>query len=743
MSAISVFNLLREHPAGSFSDLWYRIGPMRLRLSVHARIVRQRTGRREGWVIENPATGQYYRLSEPAWLFAGLLDGKRTVDDAWQAACAQRGDDAPTQRECVDLISRLQLFGLLDGEAPFAADMIEERRRNARDRKVRQRTGLGFSVSLPLLNPERVLESLAWIIRPVFSPIGAALWCVVVLAGLYSLLGRGKELTGDLNSLIAPGNLWAIALAFTILRAWHELGHACAVKAFGGRCTEIGLMLVALVLPFPYCDTSSSWKFPLARHRVIVGAAGMIFETFLAAIAAILWANSEPGTFKSVMHTVMFVSGITTLVFNLNPLLRYDGYYILSDLAGVPNLAQRAIELWKFLVQKVAFGVKGQKPPSVSGPGEFWLLFFFGLLSYPYRLTVTFAIVLLLWTNNAYLGLGVLIAAGGLLLWFVWPLCRGIWHLVSSSQLVGKRARAIGVSLAAVLFIGAALGIVPAPARSKAWGIVMPRDFELLRAGESGFIDSYLVPPGGKVEAGDPVVVLSNPELESALRKAEAALARAGADLDASEQRPVVERQIAAISLREAESDIEELRARAALLTARAGFPGVVTTIPGAGSSHSPLLGRFVQRGEPLARVVGETAPRVRVLISDKEHAYIFRNRGLEGTEFPDVGASVRMRGNAGLELPGRITRVLPAGSRSVDLAALTSLAGGDILIDPSDPQGKTAMQAQFLVEIELPEEAPMLVGQRARVRFEMPSEPLFSQWWRRLRQRLEERGGA
>src|ERR1051325_3078025 len=329
-----MLKLLREDVSSSFSDLWYRLGPTRPRLSPHATVVRQKFGGETAYVVEDPASGNYYRLSESAYFFIGLLDGRRTVDHAWEACNTQLGDDAPTQRECVELLSRLQLYGCLSGDLPLSPDMVELRRKEAESRRVQRRTGRGVSMTIPLVNPEPWLERSRHLLRGIFSVGGGAACLLVVGFALYRVLTRRDVLADGLNGMLDPSNLVWVGIVFVLLRAWHELGHACACKAMGARCTEIGLMLIALVLPFPYCDTSAAWRLPEVWKRVIVSAGGMIFETFVAALAAIAWSymgKDDSGLVRSILYNTMLVSGVTTLVFNLNPLLRYDGYYMLAN----------------------------------------------------------------------------------------------------------------------------------------------------------------------------------------------------------------------------------------------------------------------------------------------------------------------------------------------------------------------------------------------------------------------------
>lgn len=729
--------MFKGDPGSTFSDNWYRVGPLRPRLNPHAQIIRQDQGGRAVYIVEDPAGGQFYRLSPPAYFFLGLLDGRRTVNEAWDACNAQLGDDAPTQRECTDLLGKLQLYGLLDGGLPLAADMVLERKRQVRAKRLLKRTGRWMVFTLPLLNPEPWLQRFEHLIRPFYSRWGFAVWCVVVAAGLWGLISRWSELGNELNfaELLDPANLVWLSLLFVALRAAHELGHATACKAMGGRSTEIGLMLIAGVIPLPYCDATSAWRFPEVWRRVVVSAAGMYVEVFLAAVAAIIWATTDPGRVHALAYNMMLVAGFTTIVFNANPLLRYDGYYILSDVAGAPNLAQRSREFWTFVIERGAFGVRGTRPPAVRGRGEAWLLGVYGLLSQPYRIFITCSILLLI--SSMYLTVGLLLAVVLAAAWLVWPMLKGLAYLAASPRLVGRRGRAIGLTASIALVLVVGLGVVPAPAAGYASAVLGPSAEAGLRATEDGFVRRVLVRIGDHVEAGQPVVELENPELERDLAIAEAQLERARAERDAAMLREPGERRVADARVESAEAMVARARARVEALMVRAPISGRLAASGGSGRQFEQCEGMFAQRGGLLAMIVAAEPPVVRAVVSDRERAYIFRD-GDADPDGPWPRPTVRVRGDAGRELPASIVRVVPAGSRDVPDRSLLTLAGGDVLPDPEDPDQRRTLVPHFIVELTADglAERPTL-GRRAMVRFGVEPEPLASQWWRRARQFL------
>src|SRR5258706_426570 len=160
------------------------------------------------------------------------------------------------------------------------------------------------------------------------------------------------------QNAIEPGNwplLWA---TFVLIKLIHELGHAFSCRRFGGEVHELGIMFLVFV-PAPYVDASSAWSLPSKWQRVFVGAGGMIFELFVAAICAFIWKYTDPTTLVSKLaYNAMFIATVTTILFNANPLLRYDGYYILSDLLEIPNLRQQSMENSMSLIKRHVFRVK-------------------------------------------------------------------------------------------------------------------------------------------------------------------------------------------------------------------------------------------------------------------------------------------------------------------------------------------------------------------------------------------------
>lgn len=738
--------LLRQDDSGGDSDLWYRVAQTRPRVAPHTPITRQRAGRSTWYIVEDPVAGEFYRITEAAYLFLGLLDGRRTVQQAFDACAAQLADESPTQRECIEVLSRMQYHGVLSEDLPLGAAQVSKRRRDAASKRIKQKLGYGLSINIPLLNPEPLLERLAPAIRVVFSRWGLAIWLVTIAIGLYAALSNIDQFASQFNSVLAPSNLIWLAVAFIILRAWHEFGHACAVKAFGGRCTEVGLILMALVIPFPYCDASASYRFPSPIHRALVGAGGMVFETFLAAIAAVIWTVTEPGPVHTLAYNAMIISGITTLAFNANPLLRYDGYYILTDLTATPNLWTRSRELLKYLMERIAFGMRSARPPILRDRADFWLLFVYACLSYPYRFIVLGTIIWVLWTQPAYFGLGVLLAIFAACLWVIWPALKSLSYLLWSSRLMGRRTRALGIVGLTLASIAVLIGLIPFPAPAYATAVVYPRAYQTVRPNEDGFVDQVLVRVGDRVEIGQPLLIMRSPDLEADLSRAKAGLDRAIATADSAPSGPSGDLYIADLIVAQARRDVDRAQARVDSLTVRAAVAGKVAALPGNTATLDALVGRFVSKGAAAFAIADTDAPRFRALVIDREFGRAFAGgASTDETPLDSPTIRVRVRGDASREIPATIERIEPVASTQIYEAALTAPAGGEILMDPEDQSGSRALRPHFLIDLapQLDPDAPVpLPGQRARVRFDGAMEPLLQQWIRKIRQSLSDRAG-
>jgi putative peptide zinc metalloprotease protein len=551
--------------------------------------------------------------------------------------------------------------------------------------------------------------------RLLWSRWGALLWLAVVLPVLLLIPSRWAELTNNLSDrVLEVDNLLLLGVVFAVIKALHELGHATAVKAGGGEVHDMGIMLLVL-MPVPYVEASASSVFRSKYRRALVGAAGMLVELFVAAIAFYLWLLLAPGLARAIMFNVMAVAGISTLIFNGNPLLRYDAYYILADLIEIPNLAKRSLAYWAYLLERYLLGSQDAEAPQASRAEKAWLGFY-GIASAIYRVLVTVTIALLI--SGQFFFIGVLLAAWALVAMAGVPLYKGIRHLAASPRLHKNRRHALTVAAslcgALVLFIT----LVPVPFRSQAEGTIWLPEQAVVRAGTNGFLRRYVVPSGTRVAKGDALAESEDPALAAQIRLSQARVAEleagyAAAFVDDRARLGIVREQLAS-----ARSQLARSRERVDDLVARAGADGIFIA-----PQEADMPGRYVRQGGLLGYVTGKTRPLARIVVPQSEVDMVRRAMAAGR-----IG--VRLSQRPGLTFAGRIVREVPAGVEQLPSRALAVEGGGRISVDPRDGKGTRAMARMFQFDIELPEEVDVaLYGERVHVRFDHRMEPLATQW--------------
>ena len=701
------------------SPSWYRVKGLVPRLRPHARVYRHRYRGETWYVLHDPASERFLRFTPAAHQLMGLMDGRRRLDEIWRLAAEALGDEAPTQDETIRLLGQLHASDVLQCDvSPDAAELFE--RWQTRERQRWQGRLLSpLSIRVHLFDPERFLtRTLPWL-RPLLGTAGALLWLAVVGSAAVGAAAHWSELTENaLDRLFAPVNLLALWLLFPVLKAFHELGHGYAAKAFGGEVHDMGVMFLVFA-PVPYVDASSSWALPSKYRRAAVAAAGMLVELFLASLAFFVWLAAEPGALRSIAYNAVLIGGATTLLFNANPLLRFDGYFIFSDLLEIPNLASRASRFVGEWFQRLAFGLCDAEPMPTA-PGEPAWLVAYAVGSFVYRALVLAAIVL--WIMDQHFLAGALLGGFAAVGWFGIPLVRAARHLLASPRLRGVRPRALGVVGGGVALAAGLLALVPVPLRTRAEGVVWLPEEAHVRAGTEGFVERLLATPGAWIRPGDLLIELRDPVLDAEARTLEARVRELEAQHDAERTRSRVGEQLTLEELRYARSHLARARQRQGELAIRSHTTGRLV-IPKA----EDLPGRFVAQGELLAWIVDTASVRVRAVVPQGD-VDLVRERTRE--------AHVRLAQRLGEPLPSKVLRVVPAASERLPSVALGVGGGGEVPVDPSDPRGDRAVESLFEVELALsPEAAVRHCGGRVYVRFDHGSEPLAVQWGRRLRQ--------
>ncbi|MGH8706601.1 MAG: PqqD family peptide modification chaperone [Burkholderiales bacterium] len=706
-----------------YSPSWYRVAELRPRLRSHVRIHRHHYRGELWYVLEDRVSRRMHRFNPTAYYLIGLMDGYRTVQEIWDSAAAKFGDDAPTQDEAIRLLGQLHAAEVLQSEVtPDVAELLR-RARKGKPRLWLQNLKSPLAMRFPLIDPDRFLERwLPWF-RPLFGWGGAALWLVVVGMAAFAAASHWDELTQDFSDrVLAPQNLVLMWLTFPLVKLLHEFGHACATKAWGGEVHEMGIMFLVL-MPIPYMDASAATAFRKTRRRVVVGAAGMIVEVFVASLALFLWLEVELGLFRAVLYNVMLIAGISTVLFNANPLLRFDGYYILGDLIQIQNLRQRGQQYLANLVERRVFGVK--LPEVEASPGEKRWFVLYTITSFCYRIFIMLAIALFIATE--YMIVGVLLALWALAVTIVVPVVRGIGYLAFHARLRRRRPRALASTAAVLGIAGLLLFAVPAPHWTRADGVIwVPADAHV-RTGADGFVRTVVAEPGSIVRQGSPLLVAENPELEPRIRILEAQVrlleTRAQAELQADRVRWEMTRD----ALQAAREELEHYRTLHRELTVLSPTSGTFVLALAA----VDLPGRFLRKGQEIGYVVPAATATARVLVS-QDDIDLVRTR----TEQVRVKLAGRMYDT----FAARIRREIPGATDKVTNLAMSSFGGGRAPLDPTNAEKAKTLDTWFEYELELPAAQAFVLGAHVYARFEHDPEPVAWRIYRSVRQLFLER---
>lgn len=712
----------------TFSDAWHRVAGLRAVLRPDVRARRQSAHGRRWYVLSTPLSNEFFRVSEDAYAFVSRLSADRTVDEVWRDTLAHDPEVSLGQQEVVQLLGQLNLSNLLQAgsaDANASASLFERyRQRRARERRSRLMSVL--SIRIPLVDPDRMLNRAQPLIRALFSPVGLVAYLVLLGLGGKALMDRGDELFHPAAGLLAPDNLMLLYLGFAIAKVVHELGHAAVCKRFGGEVHTIGVMLL-LFAPLPYVDASASWGFRRSMPRLLVGAAGVLAELAVAAVAAMVWAYSAPGVSGALAYNVMFAASVSTLVFNLNPLLRFDGYHMLVDLINMPNLFQRSRDQLRYLGQRYLLGIKLLTPVARSRT-ESWLLPLYGAASALYSIVLMGTIAFFI--AEQYLDLGLLLAVLLVMSVTVVPLIKLLHHLVLSPQLARQRSRAIVSAMVLVLAGFGVLTWLPLPDRIRAAGVVESSVFRQLSSDSAGFLAELLVKPGSRVSAGQALVRLENPDLLLEIRASRMQLQQIQAQelraqaLLLADLAPLRQQRLAA------QAALADLERQRDALTVIAPVDGIWSA-----GDVAQGLGRWFARGAAMGVIVDESRHRF-VAILPQVATHVFKGE-IELAE-------VRLGGEDGNNLMLRDVSVMPFEQGVLPSRALGFAGGGDIAVQPGDPSGLMAAEPFFRIHASFDaaqaEEVTLAHGRLGVMRLTLTPKPLLEQWERSLRQLLQRR---
>jgi len=703
-----------------FSQSWYRVAPLKPRLRSHVQIYRHQYRGEDWYVIQDQFTGRHHRFSPEAYQLIGLMDGRRTLGAIWTTACGRLGDHMPTQDEVIGLVSQLHRSDLLQTCA--LPDFADLKQRLLQGRRNRWLTPLlsPMAVRFPLLDPDRFLNRTLPVVKPLLSWPALLVWLLVVVFAVVMMVSHWTDLTNNLtDKLFGLENLFLISLIYPLLKIIHEFGHAYMVKKWGGEVHEMGIMLLVF-MPIPYVEASASLAFRDKKKRMLVGAAGILIELFIAAVALLLWLEMEPGAARAAAFNVMLIAGVSTVLFNGNPLLRFDAYYVLVDALEIPNLGQRSTAYLAYLAKRHVLGVRGLTSPATTSGEAGWLAGY-ALASFVYRLFISMRIIL--FVAGKFFMFGVVLALWAAIGLVVLPTVKVLRYLIKDGEMRRKRMRIFGAVVVPVVAIVAFISLVPVPFSTLCQGVTWAPDEARVHAEVDGFVTKLLTDSGEQVTAGTPLLRCEDPQLDAHVRLLEARQKEYQARYNVS----LISDRTEAILLKEAmaqvTAELQRAQERRQALTIYSRKDGVFI-VP----QPEDMIGHFARRGTALGYVLDDQQMQVRVLVGQSD---------IDRVRADTTRVECRLAQNIDDVVEAQVLREVPAASHELPSLALSLEGGGLFALDPREKDRAMAVERLFQFDLALPEGMTRNVDERVFVRFVHQPEPLIRRAYRAVRRVL------
>lgn len=711
-----------------YSDAWYKIADAHVGLLPGVKATPQ-SYRGQAWVVlEDAYAHRFFRITPDAHDFLKTLHPGISVDEAWQRYLRAFPERAPGQEEVVQLLSQLHLSNLLHFQDGADSRQIDRRAYETQQKEFKSKALSFLYFRVPLWDPDDFLTAADRWLRHLPAWLVWTLWLGVLAAGAAAVATDWQRVASSSQGAFALANLPWLYVCLALMKVVHELCHALVCKRHGGSVHTVGLMFL-VTTPLPYVDTTASWTFPNKWDRMLVSSAGMMADLFMAAAAAFVWASTGPGLVNSLAFNVMLIGSVSSLLFNGNPLLRFDAYYVLADFLDIPNFYQKAQSYWFYLGDRYLLGSHAARTP-VDVPSERKWLLMYAPVSLVYRLTVSYAIVL--FVMDLWLGLGLVVFCITFYMLLVAPAWKAVKHLTGPRTQAHRWRASLGVG--GVLLLAGLLLAWPLPYAISSPGVVHFIRASVLKAP----MDARLVqaqPGNGQwVDAGQELMRFDADPLRLDMLQLErerdelqvlqrAALAQRAADVEPLQEQLETKNQ-----------RLLELQRRLDALTVRAPHGGRYVTLEG-----RERQGSWINQGAELGHVLDGEGGYQFVAVIPQEQA-----RELFGVSLGE--RQVRVRGQAHVALDVDDLVILPYDRARLPSAALGWLGGGDVPVANDDQQGEKAVEGFYEVRAVLRPPAQgaanlrLMHGLKGVLRIELPRRSLFQRASDALRQLLQKR---
>lgn len=702
------------------------------------------------WTVKDPLSNRYFQLRAADYFVFCQLDGAATIEQIQQRFYASHAPRMLSEEQILSFVQRLWSQGLITAERFGMSEAISQRATRMRSAERKQKMMSWLAIRFRGIDPDRFLTACLPAVNWLFSPVAVMLSVLLMLIAAVIVGSEWETLRRELptfQAFLTSGHLIWFLLTLAAVKVFHELAHAFACKRFGGECHELGVMLLALT-PCLYCNVSDAWLLPRRWHRIAISGAGIYAEVVIASLCTLLWSVTVPGVVHTTCLYMMVISSVNTLLLNGNPLLRYDGYYILADAIGVPNLRSRSQALVQSWLTRRYFGI--QSPDALrEQPVSRRLVGIYGLLSSVYMWFVLLAILWMLYQFAKPYGLQQLVVAFGIVtvgmraFAAIRKFVRFCRHLFENGLLqVTRLTLSVAVSVIGLV----ALLQLPIPRRASAPLTIESDRSSGVFVSSPGQLERVELDVGTHVAEQTVLARLKNRDLEKDVLKLagqvaqqektiELLLARQARDPEASSQLPT-----AMSTLEDSRRQLQRKQDDLSRLILRAPHAGRILPPQSQPQSHStdPALTMHGHPAEPMNSGAWlEAGTEVcRIVETERYEARLFCEQADVAVIAPGHTARIVTGQTPHSCLRGTVTAVssepmtqVPPNVASLQLIPVQAGENGQLL--PARPMH------EIRVAIDNVEHVDLAFGQTGQAVIELEREPIYAWILRSVRQTL------
>jgi putative peptide zinc metalloprotease protein len=725
---------------GEVSDLERR-KKVRVRLRPDLEIAPHKYEGRTFYVVKDPVALRYYRFKEHERYLLGFMDGSHTLDDAQKAFEQRFRPERLTLEDLEAFTSQLLQAGLAQNETAGAGKQLFTRYKKRRNKKLMQSFMNVMYIKIPVFDPDKLLEKMVPWFGFIFTKfflllsIGLMIGAVMLVTTHWNTFVSKLPAYHEFFTFKTVAYLWVALGAVKII---HEFGHGLSCKTFGGEVHEMGLLFLVFS-PCLYCNVSDAWTLPNKWHRIIISAAGIYVELLIAAVATFIWWGTDNGTFaNNLCMSLMVVCSISTFVFNANPLMRFDGYYVLADWLEIPNLREKSNKFLGEVVQEHCLGIEIPPQPYMTR-GRQVLFITYAIVSWIYRWIITFSILVFMYTFLEPYKLGAisfLLGTVSVVAMIGVPIYKLGKSIHRRGRLPDMKPVRVAITVGITVAVLACIMFIPFPLSVKAVTMIQPdpvNQRSVVVQDEGNFLAELFVKDGEHVKAGQPVARFENVALTVKLE-------------ETLKEIPLVKKKIQALIQQQQESGINSgpitsqlvkargeldklehaqqlLRSQQERLMLRAPMDGIVMRLV-----QREQLGMLAPIGTEICTVADTSRLRAIFLVSPADKDLI------------DVGdeAYIRIHGRGYNYWKAHITQIATSETKEIPIQ-LSTKSSGDVPTESKQDEatGRQVERPQsqvFTVTAELDEfDDAIHPGVMGRVKVVVPNRTLAWRFYRYL----------